>query len=1458
MNRSNEMPLVLTAQQFQGLAQRYKQLQQSGADERSNPEYARIAQLLRYYSGYSQQQAHQQLQPQQQVTQPVVPSHIPQQLPAQPAQPTQQPSQPALSGVPGTSATNKDVAASSAPPTGPPATANLTEDQYKVLNAQLKAFTSLSHNQPIKRPLRQMIYSSTEKPSTSDDLAISQVRDKIVEGVLFQQDNQPFNRFVVSKSVSDPYSLLVPGPNEPISSRQRLVIPSIMPIGVDPATLLHERERRVRARIANRITELEKLPSTLSDEPLDLLGGTSLKLRALIELKSLRLIQKQRQIREDVVRGMVKGTTLATAVDRIDYRRMKKQSLREAHATVKLERAQRTQREEREKQKHRDYLATITAHGAGFAHNHQMRASRLVKMGASVVKIHQRLEKEEQNRLNKVKQERLNALKANDEEAYMKLVDQAKDTRIHHLLTQTKSFLEKLTGAVVTQKESVVGGDPIDADDVDAMMSGADKDKDEYYNTAHRIREVITEQPRMLVGGKLKDYQVKGLQWMISLYNNRLNGILADEMGLGKTIQTISLVTYLIEKKKQPGPFLVIVPLSTLANWVHEFDKWAPQVVKIVYKGPPLERKRLGNEVRYSTFNVLLTTYEFIIKDKGVLSKPKWVFLIIDEGHRMKNADSKLSQTLMQYYSCRYRLILTGTPLQNNLPELWALLNFILPKIFNSVKTFDDWFNSPFNSQTGQDKIELNEEEQLLIIRRLHKVLRPFLLRRLKKDVEAELPDKVETIIKVRLSALQQMLYEQVRQSKSLKIGEAGGPRRTLLQNLVMQFRKICNHPFVFEEVADKLGLGPEVDETIYRVSGKFELLDRMIPKFKVADHRILMFFQMTAVMNIMEEYLNWKGYQYLRLDGSVKAEDRASAMQKFNAPGSPYFIFLLSTRAGGLGLNLQTADTVIIFDSDWNPHQDLQAQDRAHRIGQTKEVRILRLITSKSIEEHILARAQFKLDMDGKVIQAGKFDQKTSEKEREDFLRALFGMDDEEGGAAGTSEKKKGVLEDDEDKEEEDLNDDELNEIIARNEMELELYRKMDQERYVFEREYYRRKGYGQPLPRLMQEDELPEVLLADDGPEGEAGGSQEFGRGARRRGDVRYNDIGDEEFLEAVESGEDPYAAARRLAASRQAEDADAGGEYVGESEDDEDSERRKKARRGRRPLGDEGDETGSISSAGKSAGGRGRGRPRGAGRGARAAAAPREPAAKEFLDELPKKRKRRRTPSGVDYDKVDTVAPAVRAAMKKAFTVCIETIKAMNVEENGYVRKRCELFLALPSKRDYPSYYQIIAQPISLTEIEKRIHSAHYDIASAFRDDVILMFNNARTFNADGSAIYDDANVMERAFVAKFGEVCPGMMVREEDVRVCDMELRAAAAASSNLTGDDEEVVGRGRRRTGGGSGLPFERIQLPKIKRRSQADGAEMEDDGEDEERRSRKRARVDDDDEGEYEDGEINE
>ena len=379
------------------------------------------------------------------------------------------------------------------------------------------------------------------------------------------------------------------------------------------------------------------------------------------------------------------------------------------------------------------------------------------------------------------------------------------------------------------------------------------KGSKDYYENTHKRNERVS-QPQMLRGGDLKEYQLGGLQWMVSLYNNNLNGILADEMGLGKTIQAIALLAYIMEFKHNNGPFLIVVPLSTLSNWVNELSKWAPDMMKVVYKGtPPVRKQMYREEVESGQFNVLLTTYEYIMKDKAQLKKFHWQYIIVDEGHRMKNAQSKFAQTLGSVYQSRHRVLLTGTPLQNNLPELWALLNFLLPTIFSSVDTFDQWFNKPFaafrnqpntaagSNNNGNDEAEgevanLSQEEQLLIVHRLHEVLRPFVLRRVKDQVLDQLPEKTERVLRCDLSGWQRKLYKAIH-TKSIasrdKNGEdcsAGG-----LNNAVMQLRKVCNHPYLF--LNDYY-----VDEDMVRSSGKFELLDRMLPKLKAAGHRVLMF----------------------------------------------------------------------------------------------------------------------------------------------------------------------------------------------------------------------------------------------------------------------------------------------------------------------------------------------------------------------------------------------------------------------------------------------------------------------------------------------------------------------------------------------------------------------------------------------------------------------------------------
>ncbi|KAG4131868.1 hypothetical protein ERO13_D09G241400v2 [Gossypium hirsutum] len=469
------------------------------------------------------------------------------------------------------------------------------------------------------------------------------------------------------------------------------------------------------------------------------------------------------------------------------------------------------------------------------------------------------------------------------------------------------------------------------------------------------------------IQGKMRDYQLAGLNWLIRLYENGINGILADEMGLGKTLQTISLLGYLHEYRGITGPHMVVAPKSTLGNWVNEIRRFCPVLRTVKFLGNPEERRYIREELLVAgKFDVCVTSFEMAIKEKSALRRFSWRYIVIDEAHRIKNENSLLSKT-MRLYNTNYRLLITGTPLQNNLHELWALLNFLLPEIFSSAETFDEWFQI-----SGE-----NDEQE--VVQQLHKVLRPFLLRRLKSDVEKGLPPKKETILKVGMSQMQKHYYRALLQ-KDLEVVNAGGERKRLL-NIAMQLRKCCNHPYLFQGAEP----GPPytTGDHLITNAGKMVLLDKLLPKLKERDSRVLIFSQMTRLLDILEDYLMFRGYLYCRIDGNTGGEDRDASIEAFNKPGSEKFVFLLSTRAGGLGINLATADVVILYDSDWNPQVDLQAQDRAHRIGQKKEVQVFRFCTEYTIEEKVIERAYKKLALDALVIQQGRLaEQKTVNKD--------------------------------------------------------------------------------------------------------------------------------------------------------------------------------------------------------------------------------------------------------------------------------------------------------------------------------------------------------------------------------------------------------------------------------------------------------------------------------------------
>eukprot|EP00004_Rigifila_ramosa_P023964 TRINITY_DN6827_c0_g1_i1.p1 TRINITY_DN6827_c0_g1~~TRINITY_DN6827_c0_g1_i1.p1 ORF type:complete len:1231 (-),score=308.94 TRINITY_DN6827_c0_g1_i1:64-3459(-) len=446
-------------------------------------------------------------------------------------------------------------------------------------------------------------------------------------------------------------------------------------------------------------------------------------------------------------------------------------------------------------------------------------------------------------------------------------------------------------------------------------------------------------------------------------------------MGLGKTLQAISMLAFLKETRRISGPFLVIAPLSTISNWMNELSHTAPSLSVFNYTGSKEEREKMrklivdhiltlpphthSNPVP-KIFSILVTTFEIILQDFFFLGKFTWRYTIIDEGHRLKNPESVLYKTLQTEYKIPSRILLTGTPVQNNLGELWALLHFLNPDLFNSSHDFETWFGKSASSASGLKRtitaLGRTTTGNQTVIR---EILKPFLLRRLKDDVAEEIPGKSEIVVYTGLTELQKKFYKWVLQ----KDAESLGKSRTL-NNILASLRKCCNHPYLFD------GAEPEPFEEgdhIFLSSGKMIVLDKLLKHLQANGHRVLIFSQMTSMLDILQDYLQYKKYSYERLDGSVRGQERFLAIERFKS--SETFVFLLSTRAGGQGLNLAEADTVIFFDSDWNPQVDLQAQARVHRIGQKKVVKIIRLVTQNSVEQVMLKRAVRKLQLSHAVM---------------------------------------------------------------------------------------------------------------------------------------------------------------------------------------------------------------------------------------------------------------------------------------------------------------------------------------------------------------------------------------------------------------------------------------------------------------------------------------------------------
>uniref|UniRef100_A0A8C0FL79 Chromodomain helicase DNA binding protein 6 n=1 Tax=Bubo bubo TaxID=30461 RepID=A0A8C0FL79_BUBBB len=513
---------------------------------------------------------------------------------------------------------------------------------------------------------------------------------------------------------------------------------------------------------------------------------------------------------------------------------------------------------------------------------------------------------------------------------------------------------------------------------------------------------------------QLREYQLEGMNWLLFNWYNRKNCILADEMGLGKTIQSITFLSEIFLMGIH-GPFLIIAPLSTITNWEREFRTWT-EMNAIVYHGSQISRQMIQQyEMVYRDtqgnplpgifkFQVVITTFEMILADCPELKKIQWRCVVIDEAHRLKNRNCKLLEGL-KLMALEHKVLLTGTPLQNSVEELFSLLNFLEPQQFPSETAFLEEFG------------DLKTEEQ---VKKLQSILKPMMLRRLKDDVEKNLAPKQETIIEVELTNIQKKYYRAILE-KNFSFLSKGANQHNMpnLINTMMELRKCCNHPYLINGAEEKIledfrkTHSPEAPDfqlqAMIQAAGKLVLIDKLLPKLIAGGHKVLIFSQMVRCLDILEDYLIQRRYTYERIDGRVRGNLRQAAIDRFCKPDSDRFVFLLCRRAGGLGINLTAADTCIIFDSDWNPQNDLQAQARCHRIGQSKAVKVYRLITRNSYEREMFDKASLKLGLDKAVLQdinrKGSTNgvQQLSKMEVEDLLRkGAYGalMDEEDEGS--------------------------------------------------------------------------------------------------------------------------------------------------------------------------------------------------------------------------------------------------------------------------------------------------------------------------------------------------------------------------------------------------------------------------------------------------------------------------
>ncbi|KAL0339434.1 UNVERIFIED_CONTAM: ATP-dependent helicase BRM [Sesamum angustifolium] len=856
--------------------------------------------------------------------------------------------------------------------------------------------------------------TGTQKSPVRNEVSLE--RGKAVAPQPSISDTMPLKNWNPASSISQPKdagsSRKYHGPlfDFPIFTRKNDTLgPSMMNnnnliLAYDIKDLLSEEDGEIRKR--KREEKIEKIDKILAVNLERKRIRPDLVIRLQIESKTLQLAECQARLREEIEQQQVEIMSMPDRPYRKFVRlceRQRQELNRQSQANLKATRD--------------GQLKSILQWRKKLLETHWAIRDARTARNRGVHKYHERMLREFSKRKDDDHNKRMEALKNNDVERYREMLleqqtnvpgDAAERYAVlSSFLTQTEEYLHKLGSKITVAKNQQEFEEAANAAAAAARLQGLSEEEvraaaacareevmirnrfsemiarkdsssvNKYYNLAHAVSERVISQPSMLRAGTLREYQLVGCSG--SFYNNKLNGILADEMGLGKTVQVMALIAYLMEFKGNYGPHLIIVPNAVLVNW---------------------------KEVLAMKFNVLVTTYEFIMYDRSKLSKVDWKYIIIDEAQRMKDRESVLARDLDRY-RCQRRLLLTGTPLQNDLKELWSLLNLLLPEVFDNRKVFHDWFSQPFQKEGPTHNAEddwLETEKKVITIHRLHQILEPFMLRRRVEDVEGSLPPKVSIVLKCRMSAIQSAIYDWIKSTGTLRVD-------------------------------------PEDEQQ--------------------KGHRVLLFS--TKLLDIMEEYLQWRRLVFRRIDGMTSLEDRESAIVDFNSPDTDCFIFLLSIRAAGRGLNLQSADTVIIYDPDSNPKNEEQAVARAHRIGQTREVKVIYMeavvdkISSHQKEDEIRSGGavdsdddlagkdrymgsieslirnniqQYKIEMADEVINAGRFDQRTTHEERRLTLETLLH---------------------DEERYQETVHDvpslHEVNRMIARSEAELELFDQMDEE---------------------------------------------------------------------------------------------------------------------------------------------------------------------------------------------------------------------------------------------------------------------------------------------------------------------------------------------------------------------------------------------------------------------------